>query len=53
MAFTFLKAKGKDIGTSLIDPSMISEAKKILANARGKTKLIFPKDFICAKSMNE
>ena len=51
MAFTFLKAKGKDIGTSLIDPSMISEAKKILANARGKTNLIFPKDFICAKSM--
>ncbi len=51
MAFTFLKAKGKDIGKSLIDPSMISEAKKILANARGKTNLIFPKDFICAKSM--
>ena len=53
MAFTFLKAKGKDIGTSLIDPSMISEAKSILANARGKTNLIFPKDFICAKSMND
>jgi phosphoglycerate kinase len=52
MAFTFLKAKGKDVGTSLIDPSMIPEAKKILANARGKTNLIFPKDFICAKSMN-
>tara|TARA_B110000116_G_scaffold267651_1_gene280297 strand:+ start:1705 stop:2886 length:1182 start_codon:yes stop_codon:yes gene_type:complete len=51
MAFTFLKAKGKDIGKSLLDPSMISEAKKILANARGKTNLIFPKDFICAKSM--
>ena len=52
MAFTFLKAKGKDIGTSLIDPSMIPEVKKILANSRGKTSLIFPKDFICAKSMN-
>ena len=53
MAFTFLKAKGKNIGKSLIDPSMISEAKKILANARGKTNLIFPKDFICARSIND
>ena len=52
MAFTFLKAKGKDVGKSLVDPGMISEAKKILANARGKTNIIFPKDFICAKSMN-
>ena len=52
MAFTFLKAKGKDVGKSLVDPSMISEAKKILANARGKTNIIFPEDFICAKSIN-
>ena len=51
MAFTFLKAKGKDVGKSLVDLSMISEAKKILANARGKTNIIFPQDFICAKSM--
>jgi len=52
MAFTFLKAKGKNIGASLVDESMLSQAKKIMANARGKTKLIFPSDFICAKSMN-
>jgi len=53
MAFTFLKAKGKDIGGSLVDLSMLPVAKNILANARGNTKIFFPKDFICANSMND
>jgi len=53
MAFTFLKAKGKNIGASLVDETMLSQAKIIMANARGKTNLIFPSDLICAKSMND
>lgn len=52
MAFTFLKAQGKDAGNSLIDQSMISTAKTIMSKARGESKLIFPKDFVCAESMN-
>lgn len=51
MAFTFLKAQGKDVGNSLLDESMISTAKSIMSKARGKTKLIFPKDIVCAESM--
>ena len=52
MAFTFLKAQGKDIGNSLVDPSMISTAKHIMAKARGQVNLVFPKDLVCAESMD-
>ena len=51
MAFTFLKAQGKDIGNSLVDESMIPTAKAIMLKARGKSKLVFPKDIVCAESM--
>lgn len=53
MAFTFLKARGKDVGNSLFDPAMESTAKGIITSAWGKTKLVFPKDFVCAKSMDD
>ena len=52
MAFTFLQAQGKDIGNSLVDRSMLATAKAIMSRARGKTKLIFPTDFVCAASMD-
>ena len=45
MAFTFLRAKGKNIGGSLLDKSMINIAKSIMNNAISKgTKLILPID---------
>ncbi len=53
MAFTFLKAQGKEIGNSLIDPSMLSTAKAIMSKARGKSKLILPTDFVCAETMDD
>lgn len=53
MAFTFLKARGKDVGNSLTDDNMISTAKQIIASARNNTKLLFPQDFVCAKSMDD
>jgi len=47
MAFTFLKAKGHDVGVSLVDDTMIDIAKSILKEARiKKTDIIFPSDFI-------
>ncbi len=47
MAFTFLKAKGHDVGVSLVDDTMIDIAKSILKEARLKeTDIIFPSDFI-------
>ena len=53
MAFTFLKAQGREVGNSLVDPSMLSTAKGIMARARGKSKLIFPTDFVCAESLDK
>ena len=52
MAFTFLMAKGKNIGGSLLDKSMINIAKSILNNAISKgTKIILPIDAVCASSL--
>lgn len=54
MAFTFLEAKGKAIGGSLIDESMIPTAKSIMNRAMSKgVKIILPSDAICAKSVKD
>jgi len=54
MAFTFLKAKGKEVGGSLVDKSMLSTAKSIINKARLlSVKLILPTDVICGESLND
>ena len=54
MAFTFLKAKGKEVGGSLIDKNMLSTAKVIINKARiQNVRLILPEDVICGKSIND
>ena len=52
MAFTFLKAMGYKIGKSLVEETMIKNARSIidLARASGK-ELILPSDVICSKSV--
>lgn len=53
MAFTFLKAKGKEIGNSLVDESMIPGAKKILSSARNNSVGIrLPVDIVAAESLD-
>ena len=53
MAFTFLKAMGYNVGSSLVESKMISEAKNILDTARksGK-KIILPNDVVCSDNIN-
>jgi phosphoglycerate kinase len=54
MAFTFLKAKGKEVGGSLIDTNMLSTAKVIINKARiQNVRLILPEDVICGESIND
>ena len=54
MAFTFLKVRGKEVGGSLVDESMISVAKTILNKARtSQVRLHLPIDVICGKSLND
>ena len=51
MAFTFLKAKGYEIGASLVDDEKIDYCKEMMEKAEklGK-KLLLPVDAVCAKS---
>jgi len=51
MAFTFLKAKGYEIGTSLVDEEKLEYCKEMMAKAEtlGK-KLLLPIDTVAAKS---
>ena len=54
MAFTFLKAKGRSVGGSLVDDSMIATAKNIINRAMSKGgKIILPSDAICASSLKD
>ena len=48
MAYTFLKAQGKEIGTSLLEEDRIEMAKEFLAN--GGDKLILPVDSVVANA---
>ena len=50
MSFTFLKACGYNIGKSLVEEDMLSEAKAILNDSKKtNTKIVLPVDFICAE----
>ena len=49
MAFTFLKAKGYEVGKSLLDESKIDYCKDMMAKAAQKgVKLLLPIDTVCA-----
>ena len=53
MAFTFLKAKGLNVGNSIVDEKMISVANEIIKKARrNRVKLVFPVDFIVSDSID-
>jgi len=50
MAYTFLKAKGYEIGQSLLDEERIDFAKELMAKAEAKgVKLLLPIDTVVAK----
>ncbi len=51
MAYTFLKAMGVEIGSSLLDTESIDFCKKILK--KYKNKIILPIDHICASEISE
>ena len=54
LSFPFLKAKGFDIYSNLIDNESIDNAKRLLEYAQNCNKeIIFPSDFVVAKSIDE
>ena len=51
MAYTFLKAQGINVGTSLVDDTKIDYCKDMLAQAEAKgVKILLPVDSVCAKA---
>ncbi len=51
MAYTFLKAQGKEVGTSLLDPEKIDYCKEMLDRAKAKgVEMLLPVDCVVAKS---
>lgn len=53
MTFTFLKAKGYEVGASLIEPDKIDIAKNVLEEAKQKNvSLILPVDIIVADKLS-
>ncbi len=53
MAYTFAKAQGKEIGTSLLEADYIDYAKEMIAKAEEKgVKLLLPVDTVVAKAFS-
>jgi len=54
MVFTFLKAQGYDVGTSLVEDDFVDTAKEVLAKAKklGK-KILLPSDIIVADKFDK
>ena len=54
MANTFLKAKGFEVGVSLIEPEMIKNAEIIISGLKSKKcELVLPLDIVCANALND
>ena len=54
MAFTFFKALGLGIGTSMVDESMLPIALKTIRNAKGnKREILLPIDIVIAKEITD
>jgi len=54
MAFTFLKAQGRQIGDSICEDSLLEKAKEILHQAeQAGVELILPLDVVVAQTMEE
>ena len=53
MAYTFLKARGLEVGTSLVEPSLLETTKQLAQNAAEQNvRLMLPCDHIVADSLS-
>lgn len=54
MAFTFLKAQGKQVGKSLVEDDRMEYCKELETKAKDKgVRIILPEDVVCAAEMKE
>jgi phosphoglycerate kinase len=52
MAYTFLKAKGFEVGKSLVEEDQIGFSLTLLKKAEGKVKFLLPSDHVAAERMD-
>jgi phosphoglycerate kinase len=52
MAYTFLKAKGFNVGKSLVEEDQVQFSLQLLENAKGKIKFVLPCDHLAAERMD-
>jgi len=52
MAYTFLRAKGFEVGRSLVEPDQIGFSHDLLARAEGRVKFLLPDDHVAAERMD-
>ncbi|NPA53997.1 MAG: phosphoglycerate kinase [Aquificae bacterium] len=54
MAFTFIKAQGYNVGSSLVEEDMFDEALHVLEEAKKReVKFYLPVDFVCGQAISE
>jgi len=54
MAFTFIKARGQEVGASLVETEMLEMAQRLRKGVREKgVKFYLPVDFVAAENMND
>ena len=54
MAFTFSKARGQEVGNSLVEPEMLEVAQRTRKSLReSNIKFYLPVDFVVAENMND
>jgi len=54
MAFTFIKARGQEVGNSLVETDMLEMAQRIRKGVRDKgVKFYLPVDFVVAENSND
>ncbi len=54
MAFTFIKARGQEVGNSLVEPEMLETAQRIRKSLReSNVKFYLPVDFVVAENVND
>lgn len=51
MAYTFLKAKGIEVGKSLVEADQIGLSLELLQRAEGRVRLVLPSDHVAAEKM--
>jgi phosphoglycerate kinase len=52
LSFTFLRAKGYQVGASPVDNDFVPLVRDFLRKAKGKTEVVFPQDFIVVHAID-